>query len=289
MLGVEQSGELIAGALLRHDPVADVRPVEAGDEHPGVAQLQPLPDLPPRLLVGGRGQGDPRHGRKALVQHRELEVLRTEVVAPLRHAVRLVDREERDVDLVEQHQRPFAEQPLGGHVEEVDRTGAQPRLDVEHRPVVERRVEARRPHPGLDEPGDLIAHQGDEGRDDDSGPRADERRNLVAERLAAACRHQHEAVAAPDGVLDDRFLLPPEPVVAEDAAQQIAYRGAHPAIVLRGRRRSRSGATRPVSPRHELVGNPVDDDGSRRRPALPADSLPGVPGSLRGTAVGKWV
>ncbi|MXY78314.1 MAG: Tn3 family transposase, partial [Chloroflexi bacterium] len=106
-----------------------VRPVEAGDEHARVVQVQPLPDLPPRRFVRRGGEGDARHGGKALVQHRELQVLRAEVVTPLRHAMRLVDR---DVDLVEQRERPLPEQPLESRVEQVDPARAQSGLHVEH-------------------------------------------------------------------------------------------------------------------------------------------------------------
>ena len=271
VLGVEQPGELIAGAALRNDPVANVRPVEAGDEHPGVLQAQPVPDFPPRRLVGGRGKRNSRRGRKPLVQHRELQVFRPEVVAPLRHAVRFVDSEQRDVDLVEQRQRPLAEQPLRGDVEKVDVTGPQPRLDTEHLAVRKRRIEARRPHPGLQEPIDLIAHQRDEGRDDDCRAGTDEGRNLVAERLPAARRHQDQAVAARDRVLDDRLLPAAEPLVAEDATQQVPCRGGHSGIVLRALgRHVRSGPAIEIRPGTNALGAapPPDsvDDGARRLP-----------------------
>ena len=53
-------------------------------------------DLAPRGVGRRRGERDARHGRPALVQHRELQVVGPEVVAPLRDAVRLVDREQRE-------------------------------------------------------------------------------------------------------------------------------------------------------------------------------------------------
>jgi len=48
-------------------------------------------DFLPRQLVGRGGQGDARHRRVALVQCRELDVFRAEVVAPLRDAMRFVN------------------------------------------------------------------------------------------------------------------------------------------------------------------------------------------------------
>ena len=60
------------------------------------------------------------------------------------------------------------------------------------------------------------------GEIDDAGARPDQRRDLVAQRLAAAGRHEHERVAAADDVLDDLPLAAPERVVAEDPAQHLA-------------------------------------------------------------------
>ena len=91
-----------------------------------------LADLAPRRLVGGRGQGDPRHGGEPLVQHRELQVLRAEIVTPLRYAVRLIDREQRKIDLFEQRQSALSEQAFRSHVEKIEPAAAQPRLDVEN-------------------------------------------------------------------------------------------------------------------------------------------------------------
>ena len=52
-------------------------------------------------------------------------------------------------------------------------------------------------------------------------PGADQRRDLVAQRLAAAGRHQHQGVAAGDDVVDDRLLVAAERVVAEDALEHL--------------------------------------------------------------------
>ena len=61
-------------------------------------------------------------------------------------------------------------------------------------------------------------------------PVAHERGDLVAQRLAAAGRHQHERVAAGDDMLDDLLLAAPERGVAEDA------------VAARATRRSPSGS-----------------------------------------------
>ena len=62
-------------------------------------------DLCPGRGVGGRRERDARHLRPALVQHRQLTVLRSKVVAPLRHAMRFIDGEERNPRPLDQLQR----------------------------------------------------------------------------------------------------------------------------------------------------------------------------------------
>jgi hypothetical protein len=92
------------GPLIEADEVADVRTVEAGDDVQGVRAEEAIADLRPGPTVRRRGQGDTRDPREALPQQRQADVVRAEVVAPLRDAVRLIDGEERRLDLVEQRE-----------------------------------------------------------------------------------------------------------------------------------------------------------------------------------------
>ncbi len=87
--------------MLLDDGVADVRPVEAGDETGGAVQAEALADVPARLRIGGGGQGEERHRRKELAQAAELEILGAKIVPPLRDAVRLVDGEQRHRHLLQ--------------------------------------------------------------------------------------------------------------------------------------------------------------------------------------------
>ena len=69
---------------------------------------------------------------------------------------------------------------------------------------------------------DLILHQRDQRRDDEADAVAHERRDLIAQRLAAARRHQHERVAPGQRRRDDGLLLAAEARVAEHVAQDAA-------------------------------------------------------------------
>ncbi len=221
VLAADQLQHLLERVVLRSDPVLDVRPVEAGDEVPGLLQAEPRHDLGVGGLGGRRGQRDPRHLRPALVQHRQREVVGPEVVTPLGDAVRLVDREERDRPPVEQPLGALGAQALGGQVEQVQLAAEERLLDRLPLVRVLRRVEESGPHPEGGQRVHLVLHQRDEGRDDDARAFSDQRRDLVAERLAAAGRHQHEGVAAADDLLDDLLLLTAEGAVAEHAVQYL--------------------------------------------------------------------
>ena len=62
---------------------------------------------------------------------------------------------------------------------------------------------------------DLVFHQGYQRRYDDGRTFHEQRRQLVAQRLAATCRHQHKGVLAIKHVFDNGFLIALEFVKAE--------------------------------------------------------------------------
>ena len=85
--------------------VADVGTVEARDEALGVLEPQLGDDLLAGALVRGGREGNARDTGEPLGKHLELTILRTEVVPPLRDAVRLVNCEEGDVGSRKKRQR----------------------------------------------------------------------------------------------------------------------------------------------------------------------------------------
>jgi len=227
VLALDEAQQLGGGVLLLDDGVADVGPVETADEQPRIFKLEALDDVGARQVVGRGGERDARHAGVALVQHGEGTVFGAEVVAPLAHAMRLVDGEERQVPFVvqavEQAQEARRVQPLGRRVEQGDGAGLQAKLHVLRFVEAQRGVQEGRVHPGFVQRAHLVVHQRDQGRDDDGHPAplllAHDGRYLVAQRLAAARGHEHQCVAAADHVLDDVLLRAPELLVAEDIVQ----------------------------------------------------------------------
>ena len=254
MLVGEEGEQLPAAAVvLVDDAIAQVRAVEAGDEEPRVPELEALDDLAPRRRVGGGGQGDPRHAGEAVGERREPQVLGAEVVPPLRHAVRLVDREERQRHPAEELEEALGQEPLGRDVEQVEVAGQEAALDARLVATVEARVQELGGDAELGERRDLVLHERDERRDDDAGAGAQDRRNLVAERLAAAGRQEDDGVPALDEGVDDRLLLAAELRIAEEPQENAARLRAQSRLPAGGalirRPPGRSARAAPARPR----------------------------------------
>lgn len=137
-----------------------------------LAEVEPLGDLLVRRFGGGRGERDARDVGPAFGELAEHEVVGPEVVSPLRHAVRLVDREECDGALAEETPGRFGAQALRGDVEEVEFAREVGLFDPGTLSRVLGRVEERGADADREERVDLVLHEGDERGDDDAGARS---------------------------------------------------------------------------------------------------------------------
>ncbi len=221
----EHGLELLVARQARPHAVDQVRPIEAADQHERVAQPELADDVLAHAGRRGRRERVHRHLRPGRAQRAELPVLRPEVVAPVADAVRFVDGDVAHAG--PRHRRleagaAVAHQAFGRHVEQLEAPVAQAVEGRLPRVRGHRAVEARRRHAARDQAVDLVLHQRDEGRDDerDAGVVADQGRHLEAQRLAAAGRQHHDAVAAFQHGVDRRALQGPQrlepPVALED-------------------------------------------------------------------------
>ena len=139
-------------------------------------QAEPAEDLVADDGGRGRGAGQHARGRHLGQQPPDLEVLRAEVVPPFADAVRLVDRDQRDLDVVHEPAEAGVAQPLRGDVYE--RVGPPPHR--RHAPAdlvaVQGRGQERGAHSAGGEGLNLVVHQGHERRDDERRPRQRHRR-----------------------------------------------------------------------------------------------------------------
>ena len=225
MLLAQEAQQLATRLVLLHHAVADVGPVETGDELLGLHQAETFDDFLAGQAIGGGGEGDARDLRPALMQQVELDVIGPEVVPPLGDAVGLVDGEEGDAALVQQGQKALAQQALRGHVQQVELAGHQALFHRPRLPRVQGGVEKGRPQAELVQGVHLVLHQGDEGRDDDTGARPHQGGDLEAEGLAAAGGHEDQGIAAGDDPVNDPLLGATKIRIAEDPAQQVEGTG----------------------------------------------------------------
>ena len=117
-----------------------------------------------------------------------------------------------------------ADEPLGRHVHQSQRSAPKPREDGGLLIRRERTVIAGRGHTVADKRVDLVLHQRDQGRYHDGQTIADERRGLEAERFPAASRKDDDGiVAGEDG--GHRFTLQrPERCITPVALQHVRER-----------------------------------------------------------------
>ena len=223
-LAAHEVEQLPAHLELGADAVLDVGPVEARHEVPGAVERETRRDLAMRGLGGRGGEGDARHVGPALGELGEREVVGAEVVAPLRDAVRLVDREQGDAAALEEPLGGLGVEPLGRDVEQVELAGQVGALDLGPLGRLLAGVQVGGAHAVAHEGVDLVVHERDERRHHHARALAQQRRDLVAEALAATGRHEHDGVAATRDLRDDLGLLAAEGVVAEDGVQRLGGR-----------------------------------------------------------------
>ena len=194
----EDVEQLLVQVPAAQHAIHEVRAIERPDEHQRRLQPQLRDDIAPHAFGGGRREGVERHAGKILAQPSELAILRAEIMAPLADAVRFVDRDERQVRLLQhppQRQAPLADDPLGRHVQQPAPPLAHAREHLVALVRQQRAVQERRRDPVDAQAVDLILHQRDERRHDEAEPVGRDRRRLEAQRLAATGREHDDAVA----------------------------------------------------------------------------------------------
>ena len=188
--------------------------------------------------IGGGGQRDARHLRAALVQQGQFAVFGPEIVAPLRDAMRLVDGEQGDPAAIEQRQEAFG--AAGAPARRRAGRGRRPAVRARPRPrprAVSEELRKAARTPSCSSASTWSCISAISGETTMAVPGAQQRRHLVAQRLAAAGGHQHQAVAAGEDLLDDGGLLAAECGMAEDAAEDFLS-GCHALRVANRRARA---------------------------------------------------
>jgi hypothetical protein len=196
--------------------------MEAGNHRALARNREALADV---VHHGGGGGGRQRqhplhaHGARRL---RQLQVVRTEVVAPLGDAVRLVHREQGDARAAQLVQKALVVEALRRHVQQLERPRPQPPLHLDGLVAGQGAVQPRRRDPPPLQVVDLVLHQRDERRHDHGHAVQQQRGKLVAQRLAAAGGEHGQRAAPLQQAVDDLPLARPELAQAEALLQHLA-------------------------------------------------------------------
>ena len=177
----EERVKLTTLVCLGRHSIANLRAIEAGDETRRAIELQALGDLLAIAHVGCGGERHARHAGKALAQRVQAQVVRAEVVTPLRDAVGLVDGDEGELHPGEPRSvcATVCEQTFRRDVKKVHIAGAQAFDDVALVPAVEGRVQVFGAQAQFAQCRDLVLHQRYEWGDDQPGTRSKQRRHLI--------------------------------------------------------------------------------------------------------------
>ena len=215
----------------------EVRSVETGDD--GVALLDPETSADIGDDRGGRSRREREHALspELACARRELQIVGTEVMAPLRDAVRLVDRKKRDLRLTELREEALVVEALGRDIQQLQASVAQAAGNGPHLIRGEARVEPRRLDALAREQVDLILHQRDQRRHDDRHAFEQQRGQLVAEALPRPGREDGEGGAAREQRLDDLLLARTERRVSEARGEDLGGAG-HPPTVAANRHKA---------------------------------------------------
>jgi hypothetical protein len=215
----EQAQQLVLFVAAVAHREEQVLALDAGVEHRRRAEIQHAPHVRLHGRRGGRGEAEARRPAERAPHKAEQQVVGAEVVAPVAHAVDLVDAEARDTGAGDRVTEPGHAEPLRRHVEQLraprPRVGEPPFALV----AVEHAVHAAGRQPAPLQRLDLVLHQRDERAHAQREALADERGQLVAQRLALARRHHHQRRAAAEQVARDLLLRAAERRVAEQALQ----------------------------------------------------------------------
>ena len=198
--------ELPRHAGLGADAVADIGPVEARQNQSVLRDAQLQQDILARRLVGGGGEREAGDMLEPVQHGAQQAIIRTKIMAPFAHAMRLVDREERQIGGGQHVLKHGIGRALGRDIEQVQVPGAEA-LHGFGLVLVDRGQRSRLDSHRIGG-AHLVVHQRDERGDDDAGAVSRHRGHLIAERLARAGRHHRQRILTQHDAVH-HFRLPP--------------------------------------------------------------------------------
>ena len=234
-IGGEQIGKLPGQPVARMDGIADIGPVEARNDKAILGNAELDEDILARMRIRRRRQRQPRDIGKLIEQRPQQPIVGAEIMPPFGHAMRLIDREQRDLRRAQQIAEPLAARPFRRDIEQVQFAIAQPVLRLA--PVGIDAGQAGGADADSGRCTQLVMHQRDQRRDDDAAAIERNGGQLIAKRLARAGRHDRQGRLPRHDPADHLFLHPAERREAENIVEQRGNVARHgPALASQGHR-----------------------------------------------------
>ena len=205
--------ELAALVFRFADDIAEVRTLEAGLEEVALAEAQLVHNVLRNLRGGGGGKGY-HGGVNGFTETADLEIVRAEVIAPLRDAVGLVDHYIINVQDFQIAAEQTCAETLRGDIKELAASVGGIVQGVVHLMAVHSRMHGDGPDAAGLKILHLVFHKGDKRSDHEGGAVTQQGRDLKTDALASAGGQDSEGVATLQGGVHDLFLHGPEGVVA---------------------------------------------------------------------------
>ena len=158
MLRADEVRDLLLHVVLIHNSIEDIGPVKARNKLARI-EKELLHDLFPRLLICRCGECNSRHLGKSFLQNRKLAVFRPEIMSPDAHAVRFVNRKERNPELLQKREHGGHQKAFRRNIKQVN--FAAPNLVSDFHSLFrqKRRIQICRPYAKLLERIHLIVHE----------------------------------------------------------------------------------------------------------------------------------
>ena len=199
-------------------------PVESGDRLIGLFQFKRSDDILPHPLCRRRGKRrDHRPRRKPPDEVEDPHIARTEILSPLGDAVRLIHSDHGELRVAGKVQKPRRLQSLRSHIDDLVPScfcQFQRLCDLSLRQGT---VDVGRVDPRLVERLHLVHHQRDQRRHHHRDPRHQKRRQLIAQRLPGAGRHDCKDVPPGEDLVDDLLLSRPEGVISKVCFKRLYF------------------------------------------------------------------
>lgn len=219
---LHQASALVLAAYRLHQQI-EVGPIETGGDDilrgDGEFRLHVRDDLRRRR---GRQQQGLRNIELALVV-RQLQVVGTKIVPPLRDAVRFVDHQQRDRHLLQEIAEAFVFQTLHGNHQDLQLAGTGAGHHVTGIVTALRRIDAACRNATAPQELKLILHQRQQRRDHQRQVRQQQRRQLITQGLAGAGGENRRRRAPSQHRADGGLLTGTKPWITENLFQGVVH------------------------------------------------------------------